>query len=113
MTEKEDPPVVDDKTAKARKKVEDKVGKKVDDVIDKGANPKKAIDIVGDVTPPDDPSDPEDVKAFFDRIDQKLDRLLEGKGTPPPDDDDEEEEEIEDVPPPVDSRRVPILYWED
>lgn len=59
------------KTEKAVEKVETGVEKRVENSPD----PSKAVNIIGDIEKPD-PTDKEDVKSYFKKIDQKLDQLL-------------------------------------
>lgn len=58
----------------ATQKIEERVEKKVEAAPD----PSKAVNIIGDIEKPD-PSDKEDVKSYFKKIDAKLDQLLNPK----------------------------------
>lgn len=39
--------------------------------------------VIGDVSPPKDPDDPDDVKNYMKRVEEKLDRALAAKEAPP------------------------------
>ncbi len=58
-------------TEKATAKVEEGVERRVENAPD----PSKAVNIIGDLKKPD-PTDKDEVKAYFKKIDEKLDQLL-------------------------------------
>lgn len=93
----------------ARKKVEATTKEKVVEAIEGGVPAGKAVDIIGEVAPPKNPEDPDDVKEFFVRLDGKLDKLISFHESEP--DPDEPEPEVVAEPPPPEKKWWE-LYWE-
>lgn len=105
----------------AREKVEDKVADKAGRALKKGV-PKKTIkNIVGEIEPPN-PEDKDDVKSYFKKLDEKIDKVvaaLEKKSAASEDDgegeaeDDGETIEGDNLPEARKERRTFLgLYWE-
>lgn len=87
----------------AEARIEAKADEKVEKVVKSGVKKREAVNIIGDITPPEDPTDKKEVKAYFKEISEKLDALLKSKEPP------EEVEDEEETPPAPE----PKLAWYD
>lgn len=90
----------------AQEQVETKVAKKVAKAVKEGASKKQAVNVIGDITPPQDPEDKEDVKEYLKRVESKLDQLL-ARGT------EEESDELEEDEENVGPENLPKVPWYD
>lgn len=66
---------------KKTKAENEKVETAIEQRVENSPDPKKAVNIIGDIAKPD-PTDKDEVKAYFKKIDEKLDKLLGGKEEP-------------------------------
>lgn len=64
--------------SKATEKIEEKIEERVEEKIESSPDPKKAVNIIGDIKKPD-PSDKDAVLDYFKKIDAKLDKILNPK----------------------------------
>lgn len=84
-----------EKKEESSEKIEsaEKLEEKVEEKIESSPDPKKAVNIIGDIKKPD-PADKDAVLDYFKKIDAKLDQLLNPKKSKEP------KEEKEPLPEP-------------
>lgn len=103
ITENQDNNPDQNEIDKADSRIEAATTDRVEKAVKKGVKKGEAVNIIGDITPPEDPTDKKEVKAYFKEISEKLDQLLKSK-SPEVEEDDEEE-----TPP----KPEPKLAWYD
>lgn len=71
-------------------------------VVEAGVDPKKAVNIIGDIEKPENLENKEDVQAYLKKLDEKMDLLLAGN---------KKEVPITEAPPVNDKKEV-LPWWE-
>lgn len=58
-----------------------------------GANSSQVQNIIGEVKPPENPENKEDVLSYFKKLDEKIDRLLKSKEAESTEEEDDDEDD--------------------
>lgn len=93
-----------DDTEKEKEVATEKVEERVEQKVESSPDPKKAVNIIGDIKKPD-PTDKDAVLDYFKKIDAKLDQILKPKK--------EKTEEKPEIPEPetMPKREEPVKPW--